>query len=79
MYEGRQDEFYDYQVLVRQQNDTAQYVADSDDTEISSLYTLNPTYFPPPVSSRGGHAGDHKGNHGGGMHGGGDGGGGHDR
>jgi hypothetical protein len=79
VYEGRQDEFDDYQMLVRQQNDTAQYVADSDDTEISSLYTLNPTYFPPPVFWGDGRAGDHKGDHGGSTHGGGDGGGGHDR
>ena len=71
VYEGRQDEFYDYQMLVRQQNDTAQYVADSDDTEISSLYTLNPTYFPPPIFWGGGHAGDHAGTHGRGQGGGG--------
>jgi hypothetical protein len=59
VYEGRQGEFYDYQMLVRQQNDTAQYVADSDDTEISSLYMLNQTYFPPPIFWGDGHAGDH--------------------
>jgi hypothetical protein len=76
VYEGRQDEFDDYQMLMRQQNDTAQYVADSDDTEISSLYMLNPTYFPPPIFWGGGHGGDHGGCHGG-MHGRGHGGGGH--
>ena len=71
VYKGRQDEFDDYQMLVTQQNDTAQYVADSDDTEISSLYTLNPTYLPPPAFWGGGHAGDHAGTHGRGQGGGG--------
>ncbi len=46
MYEGHQDEFDRYKMLVRQQNDTAQYAAESEDEEVASLYSLNPTCFP---------------------------------
>jgi hypothetical protein len=77
-YEGHQDEFDSYNMLVRQQNDTAQYAAESEGEEVASLYSLNSTCFPPPIFGFGVYAGAHAigggGGHGG-MHGGGHGGG----
>jgi hypothetical protein len=80
VYEGHQNEFDRYTMLLRQQRDTARYVAESEDDEVASLYSMNPTCFPPPIFWVGrdaaahgrGHGGDH-----GGMHGDGHGGGGH--
>src|SRR5271170_5349644 len=46
VYEGHQDEFDRYKMLLRQQNDSAQYAAESEDDEVASLYSLNPTCFP---------------------------------
>ena len=78
VYEGHRDEFDRYKMLVRQQNDTVQYVAESEDEEVASLYSLNPNFFPPPIfwvggdahAQGGGHGGGHGGMHGG-AHGGG--------
>ena len=78
VYEGHQDEFDQYKMLLRQRNDTAQYAAESERDEASSLCSLNPTFFPAPVVgfvgthpiARGrGHGGLHRGGHGGGGHG----------
>jgi hypothetical protein len=80
VYEGHQDEFDRYEMVVRQRNDIAQYAAESKDEEVAALYSLNPTIFPPPIFWVGGDAGARGGGHGGshgGMHGGGHGGGGH--
>jgi hypothetical protein len=78
VYEGHQNEFDRYQMAVRQQNDTAQYAAESGDQEVASLNALNGTFFPPPLIWIGGfNPGPFIGGHGGGHGGGGHGGGGH--
>jgi hypothetical protein len=56
VYEGHQKEFDRYQMALRQQNDTAQYAAESQDQEIASLNALNGTFFPPPMFWVGGFA-----------------------
>jgi hypothetical protein len=56
VYEGHQNEFDRYQMAVRQQNDTAQYAAESGDQEVASLNALNGTFFPPPLIWVGGFA-----------------------
>jgi len=77
VYEGHQNEFDRYQMAVRQQNDTEQYAAESEDQEVASLNALNGMFFPPPLIWVGGFApgphigGGHGGSHGGGYNGGG--------
>jgi len=56
VYEGHQSEFDRYQMTVRQQNDTAQYAAESGDQEVASLNALNGMFFPPPLIWIGGFA-----------------------
>ncbi len=75
VYEGHQGEFDRYQMLVRQQHDTTEYAAESEQQEVASLNALNGGMFPPPIWI-GGFAG---GGHfiGGGHGSGGGGGGGH--
>src|SRR5208283_4410531 len=81
VYEGHQNEFDRYQMALRQQNDTAQYAAESGDQEVASLNALNGTFFPPPLiwvggfapgigGGRGGGRGVGGGHPGGGGHGG---------
>jgi uncharacterized membrane protein YgcG len=89
VFEGRQDTFDRYQMLMRQQHDTVEYAAESQEGEIASLNALNQMYFPPPMlwygvgiyggfhsqGGGGGHIlGGGGGHHGGGHHGGGGGG-----
>lgn len=83
VYEGHQDEYDAYQMLVRQQTDTAQYAAESQEQEVASLNALNGAFFPPPLfwvgagftgthfGGGGSSGGGHHGGHGGGSHGGG--------
>ena len=59
VYEGHQNEYDSYQLLVRQQNDTAQYAAESQDEDVTSLNALNGTFFPPPIFVAGGFFGGH--------------------
>ncbi len=88
VYEGHQAEFDSYQMMARQQRDTTEYAAESQDQEVASLNALNGAMFPPPIfffggfgglsgrpPSRGG--GGHGGSGGGGHGGGGGGGHGH--
>lgn len=49
VYEGHQAEFDRYQMALRQQNDTAQYAAESEDQQVASLNALNGNFFPPPI------------------------------
>ncbi|MGD1029449.1 hypothetical protein [Candidatus Binatus soli] len=56
VYEGHQNEFDRYQMAMRQQNDTAQYAAESGDQEVASLNALNGAFFPPPLIWVGGFA-----------------------
>jgi uncharacterized membrane protein YgcG len=93
VYEGHQSDYDRYQVAQRQESDTAQYAAQSDDEQVASLNALNGAFFPPPIfwiggfappphfgggGFGGGHGGHFGGGHGGGGHGGGGhGGGGH--
>jgi len=84
VYEGHQGEYDRYQIAQRQESDTAQYAAQSDDEQVASLNALNGGFFPPPifwigggapVFIGGGHGGHFGGGHGGfGGHGGGHGG-----
>ncbi len=72
VYEGHQGEYDRYQMAQRQESDTAQYAAQSDDEQVASLNALNAGFFPPPVFWIGGiapvpHFG---GGGGGGFHGG---------
>lgn len=80
VYEGHQADYDRYQVAQRQESDTAQYAAESDDKQVASLNALNGGFFPPPIFWIGGFApephfggggGGHFGGHGGGGHGGG--------
>jgi hypothetical protein len=89
VYEGHQEAYDRYEMVVLQEKDTAQYVEESKANEVASLNALNGLMFPPPsllwigalrgigggLSGGGGHHGDG----GGGHHGGGPGhhGGGH--
>ena len=59
VYEGHQDEYDRYQMLVRQQNDTAQYAAELQDEDVTSLNALNGAFFPPPIIVAGGFFGGH--------------------
>ncbi|MGA9722464.1 MAG: hypothetical protein WBQ86_08430 [Candidatus Binatus sp.] len=86
VYEGHQNEFDRYKMAQRQQSDTAQYAAQSEDEQVASLNALNGSFFPPPIIWVGGgffgiHGGDGFGHggfgHGGFGHGGGGGGVGH--
>ena len=45
VYEGHQAEFDRYQMAQRQQSDTAQYAAESEDQQVASLNALNGTFF----------------------------------
>jgi hypothetical protein len=76
VYEGHQGDFDRYEMAQRQESDTAQYVAQSDDQQVASLNALNGTFFPPPIVWIGGYAfiphpgggggtGPHLGHHGG--------------
>jgi len=56
VYEGHQNEFDRYQMAMRQQNDTAQYAAESGDQEVASLNALSGAFFPPPLIWVGGFA-----------------------
>ncbi len=56
VYEGHQNEFDRYQMAMRQENDTAQYAAESADQEVASLNALNGGFFPPPLIWIGGFA-----------------------
>ncbi len=71
VYEGHQDDFDRYQMVVRQQHDTTEYAAESEDQEVASLNALNGAFFPPPIFWIGGFAGGHfiGGGHGHGSHG----------
>jgi hypothetical protein len=83
VYEGHQADFDRYQMAQRQESDTAQYAAQSDDQQVASLNALNGTFFPPPIFwiggfappphfGGGGRGGGHGGGHGfGSGHGGG--------
>lgn len=87
VYEGHQGDYDRYQMAQRQESDTAQYAAQSDDEQVASLNALNGGFFPPPIFWIGGSApaprigggghfgGGHFGGHGGGGFGGGHGGG----
>ena len=56
VYEGHQNEFDRYQMALRQESDTAQYAAESDDQQVASLNALNGAFFPPPIFWIGGYA-----------------------
>jgi hypothetical protein len=73
VYEGHQNEFDRYQIAMKQQSDTEQYAAESQDQDIASLNALNGMFFPPPLIWVGGFAPGPPigGGHGGGGHGGG--------
>jgi hypothetical protein len=88
VYEGHQGDYDRYQMAQRQESDTAQYAAQSDDEQVASLNALNGAFFPPPIFwiggiapvprfGGGGFGGGHGGHFGGGHGGGGHGGGGH--
>ena len=88
VYEGHQGDYDRYQMAQRQESDTAQYAAQSDDEQVASLNALNGGFFPPPTFwiggiapvphfGGGGFGGGHRGGFGGGHGGGGHGGGGH--
>jgi hypothetical protein len=78
VYEGHQSEYDRYQMAQRQESDTEQYAAQSDDEQVASLNALNAGFFPPPIIWIGGIApGPHFGGGGfrghggfGGVHGG---------
>lgn len=88
VYEGHQSEYDRYQMAQRQESDTEQYAAQSNDEQVASLNALNAGFFPPPIIWIGGIApvphfgggggGGFHGGHGG-IGGGGHGGGGHGR
>lgn len=80
VYEGHQEAYDRYEMIVLQQKDTAQYVEESRAQEVASLNALNAGMFPPPsllwfgaVGLGGGlsDGGHHGGGGGGGHHGGG--------
>lgn len=56
VYEGHQGDYDRYQMAQRQESDTAQYAAQSDDEQVASLNALNGTFFPPPIFWIGGFA-----------------------
>ena len=69
VYEGHQSEYDRYQMAQRQESDTAQYAAQSDDEQVASLNALNGGFFPPPIFWIGGIAPvPHFGGGGGGFH-----------
>jgi hypothetical protein len=83
VYEGHQGDYDRYQMAQRQESDTAQYAAQSNDEQVASLNALNGAFFPPPIFwiggfappphfGGGGHGGGHEGGEGGheGGHGG---------
>jgi hypothetical protein len=76
VYEGHQSDYDRYQMAQRQESDTAQYAAQSDDQQVASLNALNGGFFPPPIFWVGGFAppphfgGGGHGPGGGGFHGG---------
>jgi uncharacterized membrane protein YgcG len=74
VYEGHQADFDRYQMAQKQESDTAQYAAESEDQQVASLNALNGSFFPPPIIWVGGfNPGPHfgGGGHGGGGRGGG--------
>ncbi len=93
VFEGNAQAFQKYQWELTQENDTAAYVADSEDDDVVALNALNESMFPPsiyllglgPIAGgigihHGGGGGGWGGHHGFGGHGfGGHGGGGHGR
>jgi hypothetical protein len=74
VYEGHQGDYDRYQLAQRQESDTAQYAAQSEDEQVASLNALNGGFFPPPIFWIGGSApvfiGGEHGGHFGGGHGG---------
>lgn len=89
VFEGNAEAFQKYQWELAQENDTAAYVADSEDDDVIALNALNESMFPPSIYLLGlgpvvggigiHHGGGRGGGSGGGHHGGrgGRGGGGH--
>jgi hypothetical protein len=76
VYEGHQGDYDRYQMAQRQESDTAQYAAQSNDEQVASLNALNGAFFPPPIFwfggfappphfGGGGHGGGHEGGEGG--------------
>jgi hypothetical protein len=57
VYEGHRDDFDRYQMVVRQQRDTTEYTAESEQQEVASLNALNGAMFPPPIFWIGGFGG----------------------
>jgi hypothetical protein len=57
VYEGHQEEYERYQMIVRQQRDTTEYAAESQEREVASLNALNGSMFPPPIFVVGGFGG----------------------
>jgi hypothetical protein len=57
VYEGHQAEYDSYLMMARQQHDTADYAAESQEQEVASLNALNGAMFPPPVFFFGGFEG----------------------
>ena len=49
VFEGHQSDYDRYQMAQRQESDTAQYAAQSDDEQVASLNALNGGFFPPPI------------------------------
>src|SRR6202162_341904 len=75
VYEGHQADYDRHQMAQRQESDTAQYAAQSNDEQVASLNALNGGFFPPPIFWIGGGApvfigGGHGGGRFGGGHGG---------
>jgi hypothetical protein len=56
VYEGHQSDYDRYQMSQRQESDTAQYAAQSDDQQVASLNALSGAFFPPPIFWIGGFA-----------------------
>ena len=57
VYEGHQKEYESYQMIVRQNRDTTEYAAESQEEEVASLNALNGSMFPPPIFMFGGFGG----------------------
>ncbi len=49
VYEGHQGDFDRYQMALRQESDTTEYAAESEQEEVASLNALNGGFFPPPI------------------------------
>jgi hypothetical protein len=57
VFEGHQKEYESYQMIVRQNRDTTEYAAESQEEEVASLNALNGSMFPPPIFMFGGFGG----------------------